>query len=265
MADVTAVGQKVPLGVGKIIGDIFSILFGNFLKILLICFGATFAGFLLNALILGFDVASGLVEPSFAEGGALAGWFTTLLVDIMTYALATALLVQLAYDAKLGRTNSFRTYFSHALPALLPIILMTWAAWILAGIGVIALVIGAFWVSAVFYVVAPAAVIERAGFGAWSRSIALTKEYRWPIVGLFLFIFILAMVIGAVLGAVGAVAATGFALAGDIAGAIAFGVAMSLLYGITYAIGGISIALTYARLREIKEGVDVNQIAAVFD
>ena len=264
MADVTTADQKTPLGVGKIISDTFSILFGNFIKVLLIGFGATFTGYLVNGLFVGFDVAAGLTEPGFAEVNAIAAWPVTILFDIMAYALATALLVQLAYDAKLGRTNSFRTYFSHALPALLPIVLMTWAAWILAGIGVIALLVGALWVSACLYVIAPAAVIERAGFGAWSRSIALTKEYRWPIVGLFLVMLILAIVIGGVFGLVGVVATAGFGPAGVI-GAIASGAVMSLITGISYAIGGIAIALTYARLREIKEGVDVDQIAAVFD
>ena len=109
-----------------------------------------------------------------------------------------------------------------------------------------------------------AAVIERIGFGAWSRSIALTKEYRWPIVGLFIIFVILTLVIGGVLATVGIVAAAGLGL-GGVMGAIALGVVMSLLTGMVNAIGGITVALTYARLREIKEGVDIDQIAAVFD
>lgn len=264
MADVTAAGQKIPLGVGRIISDTFSILFGSFAKVLLISFGATFTGFLLNAMFVGFDVASGLAEPDLAQVGAFAGWSATILVDIMTYALATALLVQVAYDAKLGRTNSFHTYFSYALPALFPIILMTWAAWFLASIGILAFLVGALWFIAVFYVIAPVAVIERSGFGAWSRSIALTREYRWPIVGLLFVLLILAMVIGATLTTVGVVAAAGLGLEG-VVGAIVLGVVMSLLAAISHAIGGIAVALTYARLREIKEGVDVDQIVAVFD
>ena len=43
----------------------------------------------------------------------------------------------------------------------------------------------------------------------------------------------------------------------------------SVAYVVTSALGlglsGISIALIYARLREIKEGVTVDQIASVFD
>ena len=264
MTDITATGQKIPLGIGRIIGDVFSIFFGNFFKVLLISFGVAFTGFLLNALFTGLDVASGLAEPDLANVGALAGWVASILVDIMTYALAIALLVQLAYDAKLGRTNSFRTYFSNALPALFPIILMAVGVWLLVLIGMLALFVGALWVAAVFYVIAPAAVIERIGFGAWSRSIALTKAYRWPIVGLFIIFVILTLVIGGVLATVGIVTAAGLGL-GGVMGAIALGVVMSLLTGMVNAIGGITVALTYARLREIKEGVDIDQIAAVFD
>ena len=39
----------------------------------------------------------------------------------------------------------------------------------------------------------------------------------------------------------------------------------ALLSGLGYGIMNISLALIYARLREIKEGVNVDQIASVFD
>ena len=46
---------------------------------------------------------------------------------------------------------------------------------------------------------------------------------------------------------------------------VIFGVGISLASGFVYALGGIAVALTYARLREIKEGVNVEKIVAVFD
>lgn len=43
------------------------------------------------------------------------------------------------------------------------------------------------------------------------------------------------------------------------------GVMNALITGLAYGFGGIIIALTYARLREIKEGVAVDQIATIFE
>ena len=42
-------------------------------------------------------------------------------------------------------------------------------------------------------------------------------------------------------------------------------VTLATLSGIGYGLSAISVALIYARLREIKEGVSVRDIATVFD
>ena len=256
--------QKMPLGVGKIISDAFSVLFGNFFKVLAIGFITAFSAFLLQGLLVGFNVAAGLAELELTGTGDLPGLLATVLFGLFLYALATALMVPLAYDAKLGRTNSLGAYFNFVLPALLPIVVLTFAAIILAMIGALALLVGTLWVLAVFYVIAPAAVIERVGFGAWGRSIALTKEYRWPIVGLGIVIMILTTILAIIGGAVSAAAAHSFAQTG-ILFSVGVGALSSLLEGLSYVFGGIAVALTYARLREIKEGVDIDQIVAAFD
>jgi hypothetical protein len=40
---------------------------------------------------------------------------------------------------------------------------------------------------------------------------------------------------------------------------------MALISGFSYGLSGIGAALVYARLRDIKEGVSVDKLAAVFD
>ena len=50
-----------------------------------------------------------------------------------------------------------------------------------------------------------------------------------------------------------------------VGGVIVLGIGLAMINGLAYAFGGIVIALVYARLREIKEGVNVDKIAAVFD
>ncbi|MEP3848091.1 MAG: hypothetical protein ABJM43_22355 [Paracoccaceae bacterium] len=259
MTETSAQIPRAPLGVGAIISDSFSILFGNFFKVFLLGFLGAFLGFIINALFLGVEIASGSnpaagIEPTTYIIGMLA----SVAINMVVYGLVTALLVQVSYDSKLGRTNSFGTYFSSALPAIVPIAVLSIAIAFLSMIGAIALIIGALWVYAVFYVTAPVVVIERGGFGSMSRSAALTKEYRWPIVGLFILVIILTFVLQWIaLLLVGILTAIG--------GATVLGIGMSMINGLAYAFGGIVVALVYARLREIKEGVDVDKIAAVFE
>lgn len=256
--------QKIPLGVGKIISDSFSVLFGNFFKVLAIGFITAFSAFLLHGLLFGFNVAAGQADPEIIGVGDVLVMLASLLFGVFLYALASALMVPLAFDAKLGRTNSLGAYFNFALPALPPIIVMTFGVAILIMIGALALLVGALWVAAVFYVIVPAAVIERVGLGAWGRSIALTKEYRWPIVGLCIIVIVLTSILSIISVAVGVAAAPDLAQTG-ILSTVGVGAFLSLVDGLSYVFGGIVAALTYARLREIKEGVDIGQIVAACD
>ncbi|MEL7105696.1 MAG: hypothetical protein AAGM21_07235 [Pseudomonadota bacterium] len=263
MTNTDIQGSKQPLGVGSILSQTFSIFASNFVKVMALGFAGAFLGFIVNSLFLGFGVAVGTAEPDIANMGAF--WVGTLfstLIGMVIYGLVTALLVLLAYDAKRGKSNTLGTYFMVALPAVVPIALMMIVVTILASIGAIALLVGMFWVYAVFYVMAPAAVIERAGFGALGRSAQLTKEYRWPIVGLFIVMIIITLLVQVVAGFLVGLLAT---VATSVVGMAVVGVLFALLGAIGYAIAGIAIALVYARLREIKEGVAVDDIAKVFD
>lgn len=263
MANIDIQGSKQPLGVGAILSQTFSIFAANFVKVMVLGFAGAFLGVLVNSLFLGFGVAVGAAEPDITNMGSFwVGTVFSTLIGMMIYGLVTALLVLLAYDAKRGKSNSIGTYFMVALPAVIPIALMMVAVTIMASIGALALLVGMFWVYAVFYVMAPAAVIERAGFGALRRSAQLTKEYRWPIVGLFIVLIIITLLIQVVAGFFVTMLA---GVASSVVGMGLVGALFALLGAVGYAIAGIAIALVYARLREIKEGVAVDEIAKVFD
>ncbi len=264
MTDATAQSVSAPLGVGQIISDSFSILFGKFFKVMILGFTGAFLGYLINGAFLGFNVALGLEDPSFVDPTlAIVSTVVSTLIGLIVYGLITALLVQLAYDTKLGRNRSLLAYFGPALKAMVPIALLSIVAGILTSLGAIALLIGALWVYAVFCVMAPSVVIENAGFGGLGRSAALTKGYRWPIVGTLIILFICTILI---MLAVGFIIGMLVAAVGDgVAGIIVLGIVWALFNGIVYGLGGISLALIYARLREIKEGVGVDEIASVFD
>lgn len=256
MTDVQTGSLKQPLGVGSIISETFSILFGNFLKVLLLSVLPTVAGLALLGATIGWDAALGNPDPAaFAAGGWMI-IFLPILVGFIISSLTTALLVQLAYDAKLKRSIDIGSYWGPAIRSLFPVIVLSLISGILVGLASILLIVPGLWLYAVLSVIVPAIVIERAGFGAMGRSAALTKEYRWPILGALIVIIIIALIIGGIIGFLGAFSTGGYLFGG---------LFEIVINGVSYGFGGILVALIYARLREIKEGVGVDQIAAVFD
>ncbi len=265
MAKATMDGPKTPLGVGALLSDVFSVVFGNLFKVLLLGFTGALVGIIVSTAFFGVDFVIGAsdptVDPEAVSIGAVGSLVSTVL-GLAIYGLVTALIIQLAYDIKLGRSNSLGAYLRAALPALVPIVLMTLVITILCALGFFALVVGALWIYAVYYVTVPVAVIERGGFGSMRRSAALTKEYRWPIVGLFVVMAIFLLVLQVAVGfLIGVLAAIG----GGAIGQLLLLLLLAGVNGLAYGFGGTAVALVYARLREIKEGVAVDQIAAVFD
>ena len=97
-----------------------------------------------------------------------------------------------------------------------------------------------------------------------ARNVSTATSFEaFMIVGALIVIWIIIYLLQLVAGfAFGSVAGL---FGGGTVGLLAFGVFASLLGAIGYGLGGISVALIYARLREIKEGVGVDEIAAVFD
>jgi hypothetical protein len=255
--------KGAPLGVGSIVGGSFSILMGNFLSVVMLALGPTLLSTVLSGLLIGWNATLGLGEPSITGVAGVVAYGLSLIAQMVAYGLTTALIVQLAYDAKLGRTGSLGRYFGPGLGAALPIAILGVASGIMMAIGLIALIVPGLWVYAVFSVMPAAVVIEKVGFGGLGRSAALTKEYRWPILGAIFLVGIITMVINGV-----AVFVVGMVLAssGGSGASIAMGVlVITALSAIGTGLGAITIALIYARLREIKEGTSLRDIVAVFD
>jgi hypothetical protein len=110
----------------------------------------------------------------------------------------------------------------------------------------------------------PVCVVERLGpVRSLGRSRELTKGHRWKLLGLLLVTMLPGVIVGAVVGAVlGAMAVLGSA--GGLTAAAVH--TTSLIWNAIWAaFFTIVIAVTYHDLRVAKEGVDTDQIAAVFE
>ena len=258
MTDTTLGQPKAALGLGSLIGESFSIFFRHFIQIIIVAFVPIVLGRTFSGLLIGFDVAIGVKGMQIFKAGAVSALVSSYVVKLVAGYLATALLVQLAYDAKLHRPVRLARYFGPTLSALLPLVAIGIVASIAELIGIALLIVPGLWLSAVFFVIAPAIVIERVGFRGLARSAALTKHYRWPIVGLFILTLVFVLSLGFAM-----VFLTKLIVA---SGGIALGFVLSaVLSSIGAGLASLLVVLTYARLREIKEGVSVDQIASVFD
>jgi len=110
----------------------------------------------------------------------------------------------------------------------------------------------------------PVCVVERAGpFRSLGRSRELTKGYRWKILGLLALVIIPGLVAGVIVGAIaGAVAV--LAPAGGASFAVSQGIGL-IWNALWFGFVAVIVAVAYHDLRVAKEGVDIDQIAAVFE
>ncbi len=262
MTDTTFDDTRAPLGVGQIVGDTFSILFKKLPAILIMSFIPALIQILIVSVLpgqIGSQLAAG--ETVEFDGSSFAiAFVVAFLLSLLTSSIVTAMIVQLSYDAKLNRPTQIGRYFASAIRNLPAILALSIASTILFALGWLALFVPGIWLMGVFSVFVPAIVIEGAGFGALGRSARLTKNYRWPIIGTMILVFlcvaVVAMVVGGVIALVSAFVFGATSLVAMVLEAIG--------NGLTYGIFSVAVALIFARLKEIKEGVGVADLVEVF-
>ncbi len=276
MTDVPVQSRNESLRIGAIIGDTFSIFFGRFFQVFLLSLLPILVLVLCGVLI----VARLALDPVDADAPSILDIVGIVLLGLVVFAgyfLTTALIVRLAYDAMIGNPMRIGSYFSSAFGAIVPIVacsvvisicalaaifaVMIVPAYAIGGfvavISFVPAVIAGLYVYAMWIAVIPAIVVERAGLSGLGRSLALTRNYRWSCVGAVVLMFFCLLGIALVNAVVQYVLN---AIAGELVASL-FGILVS---GISMAFSGIFTALLYARLREIKEGTSVEQLAEVF-
>ena len=207
-------------------------------------------------------LASGGVDPLTGSG---AGDFTVggIAVTIAQLLLTYVLMATLAYGTfqeLRGRHTTLGDCIGRGLSLLFPTLGVAILAAMAVGVGVILLIIPGIIAATMLWVAIPVAVVERPGvMASLHRSRHLTKGYRWHVLGIiiiFLIINFVAVFIGAFVGSLASMAT------GSTTVNLLFESIVSALLTGLYA---VIVSVGYHDLRVTKEGIDINQIAAVFD
>ena len=190
--------------------------------------------------------------------GSLGGFSLMLLLHMLLQAFLNAALsgalVYAVFKNLTGQKVGLPETIKMGLSRIGDVFVVGLVSAILIGIGTILLFVPGIIIACILAVAVPVAVVERKGLGdAFSRSAFLTKGSRIQIFVLFLIFGLIAMLIGLVLG----VALAAIPVIGP--------VILTLLVLLFSALpSGVMQAVLYHRVRSIKEGTSVEEIAKVF-
>ena len=202
------------------------------------------------SLVIGVTQVAGAPESQ-----AIIG-ITSFIVIMFLSPLAVAINLHAAFQSMRGRPVSLSESVAGGLSRFLPLLGVMILFTLGATLGFLLLIVPGVILMIMWYVAVPACVLERTGpVRSLGRSRELTKGYRWKLLGLILLVAVLSM-IGNVLGVL---------LANTAAGIWGAAIAQLIWQGIAAGFGSVMIAVVYYYLRVAKEGIDVDQIAAVFD
>src|SRR5262245_25451031 len=185
------------------------------------------------------------------------GWpvFVVWLLATIIYLMSQVAILYVAFQYLRGQPASLgaalQKGFARFFPLLGLVILFALGIWV----GFILFVIPGIMLMVRWSVAVPACVVEGTGpVASLGRSAALTKGHRWKIFGIFLLIWIASIVVAALLG-----------LIANQVGRMA-NLLVNFVWTACWAAYFNSVlVMVYHDLRVAKEGVDVDQIAAVFD
>jgi hypothetical protein len=194
----------------------------------------------------------GAVQAGSVVGAALGG----VLLLMVLHTISEAAVIFGAFQEMRGRPFAIGDSLAKGLNRFLPIIALSFCIGIAMAVGFVLLIIPAFIFLAMLYVALPACVVERLGpFQSMGRSADLTSGHRWAVFGIAILLALINIIANKVIQLIFA------AIGGSLFGVLgSFG--WLSLFG---AFSAIVVSVAYHDLRVVKEGIDVDRIAAVFD
>lgn len=190
------------------------------------------------------------------SGEAVALVFIGILLTFILSMVGQAVMLHAAFQAMRMRPVSLGDSLKVGLARFIPVILLSIIMVLLAGLGMIFLIVPGVILLTMWFVGTPACVVERTGpWASLKRSAQLTKGHRWAIFGLMLLLIIVSAIVSGLIEVV----------LGPLRNEIILMLATLLWGAIWSAYYSITVVMVYHDLRVAKEGIDIEQIAAVFD
>jgi hypothetical protein len=245
--------------VGHVFSRAWSVFSGNFLKFMVVTGIASLPPLLIP------KPAPGAPPDPFGNVGLS---FLALFLMIVLGTLSQAIVLYGAFQDMRGRPVSLADCLKVGLHRFFPIIGLALSVGVAVILASLLLIVPGLILYMMWFVATPVCVVEQLGpFRSLRRSRELTKGHRWKIFGLTLMILIPAIIVGGVLVTVMAgQAGTGGILGLPAALATPAGQVVNLIWSATWgAFFAVVIVVTYHDLRVAKEGIDTDQIAAVFE
>ena len=253
------------ISLGAIVSNSFGVIARNPLVVL----GSTFLFSAVPQIVWGAMMQSMILANAGAENRlALAApqFLGGVVLECLALVGAVIVICTTADDAA-GHRPSIGSSLAIGLRYAVPLLGLYMLLGLGIALGMILLIVPGVIVALMWSVAGPALVIERCGIGAFGRSRALTKGFRWQILGLFVLVIAIIWAVMAVVGlllvgsgsimAIAAMRSTGHL-------PMAYTVANALIGTLTAAFFGALITSLYLALREAAEGPGNAELADIF-
>lgn len=252
----------VQFSIGRVIGDSFGVYARNFVSF-------SFLALLIGVLQLLYVLF--LFNPAELEAvqndpeqlqqmmaqfnwGAFVLYFVVVMV---VGTLTQAAIIYGTFQDLRGQRASVGDCIARGLASVIPVIVGSILMSLGLMIGFFLLIVPFFILLLMWWAYIPAIVVEGKGvIGAFGRSRELTRGRRWHILGLAIIVFILIWVFNWVVTFIAGTAVSGIVVTTIISYAV---------LAVVTAFNAVVGAVGYYYLRAEKEGIDVNEIARIFD
>jgi hypothetical protein len=214
------------------------------------------------------DFLNNLFSPIHIAMGVSAA-----LISAAANAVLQAAVIHATVSDLSGRRATFGECLQTGLRFLLPLIAIGIIAAVCEFCGYLLLIVPGVFLALAWCVAAPAAVVERQGvFAAFGRSVELTRDHRFAILGLALLLIVIGWVVSGTVGAAVGIGGAASALvsyrgaAPDMTALLIVQAGVSLITQTFIAcVSSAGVASVYYELRFIKEGIGAEQLASLFD
>jgi len=244
------------LDIGRVVGQTFTVIGRQWLFMLALAVLAAVPGivnlYAMSPRLAGSRAATMFTSPVY--------WFD-LLLGIFLASYVAACLFYLVFSEVSGRSVSLAQVAGNGLRKFLPLFIVNLLSTLAIAFASLLLIVPGILLGTAWCVAGPASVAERIGvFAAFGRSAELTRNNRWRIFGLFVIWFVVLLIIEAMIGALNA----SVILAGGVFSSPSRLLGVVLVSAVTTILTYTGLGVLYADLRELKEGVDGESLAAVF-